>query len=151
MLELERIGNEVYFKGAKLKIDPQTSKGANKEYVNIEGLEGNIGENLGKKWYPLKKLNQGKNIVEDKDLKPREVKPGSYSKNKYTLTTEEQEEINKLQAQIDAIKEKAKERYVPKKTRVQDMSIEELEVFLAQKKAEQEALKLAELKKGKLN
>ena len=67
------------------------------------------------------------------------------------LTTEEQAEVDKLQAQIDAIIEKAKERYVPKKTRVQDMSIEELEVFLAQKKAEQETLKLAELKKGKLN
>ena len=117
--------------------------------MNIEGLEGNIGENLGKKWYPLKELKEGKNIVEDKDLKPRQVTQGSYSK--YTLTPEEQEEINKLQAQIDAIKEKAKLRYVPKKTKVEDMSIEELEVYLAQKKAEQEALKLAELKKGKLN
>ena len=62
MIELERIGNEVYCKGVKLKINPQTKKGPNQEYVNIEGLEGNIGENLGKKWYPLKKLNEGKNI-----------------------------------------------------------------------------------------
>ena len=147
MIELERIGNEVYCKGVKLKINPQTSKGSGNEVINIEGLEGN----LGKKWLSLKKLNKGKNIIEDKDLKPREVKPGSYSKNKYTLTIEEQAEVDKLQAQIDAIIAKAKERYVPKKTKVQDMSIEELEVYLAQKKAEQEALKLAELKKGKLN
>ena len=31
------------------------------------------------------------------------------------------------------------------------MSIEELETYLAQKKAEQKALELADLKKGKLN
>lgn len=149
MIELERIGNEVYCKGVKLTLVKQATKGPNQEYVIIEGLEGNIGPNLGKKHYQLKNLVEGINIIEDKDLKPRQVTQGSYSK--YTLTPEEQEEVNKLQAQIDAIKEQAKLRYVPKKTKVQDMSIEELEKYLEQKKAEQEALKLAELKKGKLN
>ena len=44
MIELERIGNEVYCKGVKLKINPQASKGPGNEVINIEGLEGNPGK-----------------------------------------------------------------------------------------------------------
>ena len=143
MIELERIGNEVYCKGVKLKINPQTSKGSGHEVINIEGLEGNPG----KKWLSLSLLKKGLNTFSDDKLQPKQVT----NHQKYSLTTEEKAEVDKLQAQIDAIIAKAKERYVPKKTKVQDMSIEELETYLAQKKAEQEALKLAELKKGKLN
>lgn len=143
MIELERIGNEVYCKGVKLKINPQASKGPGNEVINIEGLEGNPG----KKWLSLSLVKEGLNTFSDDKLQPKQVT----NHQKYSLTTEEQEEINKLQAQIDAIIAKAKERYVPKKTKIQDMSIEELETYLAQKKAEQEALELADLKKGKLN
>ena len=143
MIELERIGNEVYCKGVKLKINPQASKGPGNEVINIEGLEGNPG----KKWLSLSLLKEGLNTFSDDKLQPKQVT----NHQKYSLTTEEQAEVDKLQAQIDAIIAKAKERYVPKKTKVQDMSIEELEAFLAQKKAEQKALELAELKKGKLN
>lgn len=143
MIELERIGNEVYCKGVKLKINPQASKGTGNEVIYIEGLEGNPG----KKWLSLSLLEEGLNTFSDDKLQPKQVT----NHQKYNLTQEEQAEVDKLQAQIDAIIAKAKERYVPKKTKVQDMSIEELEVYLAQKKAEQKALELAELKKGKLN
>lgn len=123
MLKLERVGNEVYCEGRKLTIVPQTSKGANKEVVKIEGLEGSNG----KKWLSLSKLVEGENIFNDQDLVAREVSKG------YELTKEEQEEVDSLTNRITEIIENAKKRYVKpiKKTNINDMSKEELEQHIA--------------------
>lgn len=101
MLELERIDNEVFHNGRKLTIVAQATKGPGKEVVKVEGLEGSNGQ----KWISLSRLQPGINKIECQE---RNVT----LRKKYELTKEEQEEVNKLQAQIDAIIEKAKARYV---------------------------------------
>lgn len=100
MLELERKGDEVFCQNHKLTIVAQATKGVGKEVVKIEGLEGSNGQ----KWISLSRLKEGLNQIE---TQAREVS----SKN-YTLTFEEQQQINDLQAQIDAIIERARARYV---------------------------------------
>lgn len=100
MLELERKGDEVFYQNHKLTIVAQATKGIGKEVVKIEGLEGSNGQ----KWISLSRLKEGINQIE---TQAREV-----SSKSYTLTFEEQQQINDLQAQIDAIIEKAKARYV---------------------------------------
>lgn len=123
MLVLERKGNEVYFEGRKLTIVAQATKGPNQEVVKIEGLP----ESNGQKWISLRKLNEGLNELE---CQAKEVT----SYKKYELTNEEQETIKSLQAQIDEIIENAKKRYVPKHKRLEDMTIEELEAYIASRK-----------------
>lgn len=102
MLELERIGNEVFYKGQKLTIVDQATKGPNKESVKILGLP----ESNGQKWISLSKLSQGINELE---CNGRSVKS-----KKYVLTKEEEEEIKELESRINEIKAKAKARYVEK-------------------------------------
>lgn len=102
MLKLVRTGDEVYFEGRKLVINAQASKGPNNEVVKIEGLPGSNGQ----KWISLSRLKEGENEFECEARK--------FSKaQKYTLTAEEQEEVDRLQARIDEIIENAKSRYVP--------------------------------------
>ena len=103
MIVLTRRGNDVFFGNQKLTINPQQTKGPGKEVVKIEGLPGTNGQ----KWVSLSKLKEGDNKI---DCQGREV---TITK-KYVLTKEEQEKVNELQAQIDAIINKAKERYVAK-------------------------------------
>ena len=124
MLELVRKGNEVYYEGKKLTIVAQATKGPNKEVVKIADINS-----LGKKWISLNLLKEGSNIIEDKDLVGRQV-----STKDYQLTQDEQNQINELKAQIDAIIENAKKRYIPKSKKLEDMSIEELEAYIAQRK-----------------
>lgn len=104
MLKLTRKGNEVFFEGKKLTIVPQATKGPNKEVVKIAGLEGSNGQ----KWYALAKLKEGENEVE---CQGREV---VVTGKAYQLTEEESKKVKDLQAQIDAIIEAAKARYVAK-------------------------------------
>lgn len=103
MIVLTRKNNEVFFGSQKLTINAQQTKGPGKEVVKIEGLPGTNGQ----KWVSLSKLKEGDNEI---DCQGREV---TITK-KYILTKEEQEKVNELQAQIDAIINKAKERYVAK-------------------------------------
>lgn len=103
MIVLTRKGNEVFFGNQKLTINPQQTKGPNKEVVKIEGLPGTNGQ----KWVSLTRLVEGDNELE---CQGREV---TITK-KYVLTKEEQEEVNRLQARIDEIVEGAKKRYVAK-------------------------------------
>lgn len=103
MIVLTRRGNEVFFGNQKLTINPQQTKGPNKEVVKIEGLPGTNGQ----KWVSLTRLVEGDNELE---CQGREV---TITK-KYVLTKEEQEEVNRLQARIDEIVEGAKKRYIPK-------------------------------------
>lgn len=123
MLVLERKGQEVFYQGRKLTIVAQASKGDNKEVVKIEGLEGSNGQ----KWVSLTKLKEGINEVETQGK--------VMNSKKYVLTLEETQQIEALQAQIDAIIEVAKKRYVPHKD-IKEMSIEELENFIKLRKQE---------------
>lgn len=101
MIKLTRIENEVYFEGNKLRIVAQATKGPNMEVVNIAGLEGSNGQ----KWIMLKNVKEGEHEYETQG---RDVQVG------YKLTEEEQARIAELQAEIDTIKQAAKDRYVRK-------------------------------------
>ena len=99
MLVLERKGDEVFCNGRKLTINPQATKGPNKEVVKVDGLEGSNGQ----KWISLSRLNEGINEIE---CQAREITHSV----KYQLTADEQAKVDELQAQIDAIIEAAKAR-----------------------------------------
>ena len=94
-------GHEIIVNGIKCKVIRQESKGPNKEVVDIEKAVGTDWQ----KYISLSKLAEGS---QDVQLKPRKVVD---SKN-YTLTEEEKTQVEELQAQIDAIIENAKARYV---------------------------------------
>lgn len=100
MLILERKGCEVFCNGVKLKINPQKSKGENKEVVSIKGLEGSNGQD----WISLNKLQEGINEI---DTKKRVIKNGS----KYYLTEEERLRVEELDKEKENIIENAKKRY----------------------------------------
>lgn len=110
MLKLERKQDDVFYNGVKLKINAQASKGPNNEVVYVADLP----EANGQKWISLKKLHEGINELE---CQGREV---TISK-KYVLTPEEAQKVAELQAQIDAIINAAKSRYVPK-TNINDIN-----------------------------
>ena len=127
MLELKRIGCEVYYNDKKLTIVKQETKGPGKEVVKIDGLTGSNG----KKWLSLKLLQEGLNVIDDEQLKGRILSKG------YQLNDEEQSKVDELnnqiddiQSQIDEIINQAKERYKeenPKKVKkVKEKPIEEL-------------------------
>jgi len=86
-----------------LTIVKQASKGPGNEVVRIEGLPGSNGA----KWISLSKLVEGTNVVE---VKGKEITSGSG----YTLTKEEREQVEELEAQIKKIKDDARSRYVQK-------------------------------------
>jgi hypothetical protein len=119
MLVLTRKANEVYHDDVKLTIVEQATKGPGKEVVKIDGLDGSNGQ----KWISLSKLVEGKNEV---SCKGREVT----STGSYTLTPAEKLEVDALQLQIDAIKDAAKARYVPKSVDPSKMSADELEAYI---------------------
>lgn len=122
MLILEKTEDGVFCNGRKLTINAQASKGEGKEVVKIEGLEGSNGQ----KWVSLSKLKDGINEIE---CQARET-----NSKHYVLTTEEAAQVAELQAQIDAIIEVAKSRYVPRSKKLEDMTIEELEAYIAVRK-----------------
>lgn len=105
MITLVRSGNEVTCNSQKLTIVEQATKGPGNEVVKIEGLEGANGQ----KWVSLRKLQEGENQV---NTKGKEV----VATQSYTLNMAEKAEIDKLQARINEIKAKARERYVAKPT-----------------------------------
>ena len=103
MLVLERQNDKVYYNGVELKINKQASKGPGNEVVFVK----NCPEANGQTWVSLSRLKEGTNELE---CKAREFS----ATNKYTLTTEEAARIAEIQAEIDAIKDAAKARYVAK-------------------------------------
>jgi len=103
MLELVRQGKDVYFEGRKLTRVDQSSKGPNNEVIKIEGLPGANGQ----KWVSLRQLQEGTNQV---NTKGKEVS----ATQTYTLNMVEKEEIDRLTARINEIKENARKRYTPK-------------------------------------
>lgn len=122
-IELVRIGNEVFYNDVQLTIVKQATKGPGKEVVNIEKVPNSL-----QSWVSLSKLKEGKNVIETKKT--------NRTSSSYTLTKEEQEQVNKLQKQIDAIIEVAKKRFVPKSKSISEMSIEEIQEYLKTKKEE---------------
>ncbi len=131
MLELTRNGNVVSCNGIKLTIVEQKTKGPGNEVVKVEGLSGANGA----KWISLKKLKEGINQVE---LVAKEVT----STGSYTLTSEEKQEVDKLQSRIDEIKTQAKARYIPKAGFGIDptkATPEELEAYIAKLRASLES------------
>ena len=88
MLELKRIGSEVYCGDKKLTIISQSSKGDNKEVVIIENLRGSMGQ----KYTMLSNLVEG---INELNIIPK----GNY-------TSEELNELIDLYNQKDDIQEK---------------------------------------------
>ena len=103
VIELERVGRDVFYQGQKVRRVDQTSKGPNKEVLDIEKFVGPTYQ----KWVSLSTLSEGMNSIE---LKPRKIVE---SNKKYVLTQEEQSRVDELQSEIDSIIENAKKRYVP--------------------------------------
>lgn len=105
IVSIERDGLTIKVNGVKCPVNKQESKGPNKEVVNIKKVVGPQYQ----EWISLSRLQEG---VQEVELKPRkEVVLGA----KYTLTKEEQEEVDSLKARIEEIIEGAKKRYVPSK------------------------------------
>lgn len=106
MLVLEKIGEEVFYNGVKLKINKQQTKndGKGDPVVYVKDLP----EANGQKWVSVNKLREGENKIEC------QAHSRVTSSQKYELTQEEQERVNELQSEINAIINNAKKRYVPK-------------------------------------
>ena len=103
IVSIERDGLTIKVNGVECPVNKQESKGPNKEVVNIKKVVGPQYQ----EWISLSRLQEG---VQEVELKPRkEVVLGA----KYTLTKEEQEEVDSLKARIEEIIEGAKKRYVP--------------------------------------
>ena len=107
-IKLEKLNDKVYLidnnnNKIELKINRQASKGEGKEVVDLE----KVVDPKYQKWISLSRLIEGENIVE---LKPRK----EITIEKYTLTQEEQDEVDSLQNRINEIIENAKKRVIPK-------------------------------------
>jgi hypothetical protein len=127
MLKLTRKGDRVYHNNVELKINPQASKGPGAEVVKLSG----IADAEGREWISLSLLQEGENIFTSEDLKKRQRKGRDYE-----LTEEEQAQVDELQRQIDVIIDAARSRYVPPvKKKLEDMNLEELEAYIAMRKA----------------
>lgn len=133
-IELIRKGDEVFYQGMKLHINPQRTH--NYPIVEIEKL----GFTGYQKSIGLSTLKEGTNIV---TLKPQKI----VESKKLMLTLEEQQEIAELEAKIAEIKENARKRAPIKKTiSIADIKklspdeiqaqIAELEAYLATRKGE---------------
>ena len=120
-IELVKNGNEVYYNDMKVHINPQASK--NYPVVDLAKL----GFDDYQRYVALNSLKEGLNVIE---LKPRkQVATG------VVLTEEEKAQIAELEAKIEEIKENARKR-TPKKKRLEDMTIEELEEYIKVRKGE---------------
>lgn len=128
IVKLIRNNGEIYYNGVKLHINKQATKGIGHEYVDLDQVkDSNLAEY--QHHIRLAVLVEGENEIE---LKPRK----NISIEKYSLTEEEKAKIAEYQSKIDAIIEAAKARQPKKAKRVEDMSIAELEAYIAAKKLE---------------
>ena len=137
---------EVTRNGRKLQILKQESKGPGNEQVMLYKESDLVGY---QKYITVNRLEDGDNEIE---LKPqREVTLQS----KIIYTLEEQQELNTLKARIKEIEDAARSRIpVVSKTKslkaqLEEMSVEQLEWFLEQKRKEIESEKLSLIKGGK--
>ena len=131
LVKICKDGYEITVNGVKCPVIKQASKGEGKEVVKIEKVVGPSYQ----AYISLTKLVEGE---QDFEVAPHK----EVSSNRYTLTEEEQSKVDGLQAQIDAIIEVAKARFVPSvgKKKLSDYSIEELERIIEAKRQENEKL-----------
>jgi hypothetical protein len=129
-MELTRIGKDVYHNNVKLTRVDQASKGPNNEVIKIEGLPGSNGA----KWISLSKLKEGSNEIQ---VQGKVIT----STGSYTLTPQEKEEVDRLTARINQIKDAARSRYVgkPKFVDPTTMSPEALEEYITKLRMSLEA------------
>lgn len=120
-IELVKNDGKVYYEGKEVHINPQASK--NYPVVDLAKL----GFDEYQRYIALSSLEDGLNVVE---LKPRKQVTSTVA-----LTEEEKAQIAELEAKIAEIKENARKR-APIKKRLEDMSIEELEAYIAARKGE---------------
>lgn len=137
---------EVTRNGKKLPIQKQASKGPGNEQVVLY-KEPDLVEY--QKFVSLRRLGDGDNEIE---LQPRrDVKLQS----KVVYTSEELEALNALKAKIKEIEDAARSRMpVISKTKslkaqLEEMSVEQLEWLVEQKRKEIESQKLSLIKEGK--
>ena len=137
---------EVTRNGKKLPILKQASKGPGNEQV-ILYKEPDLVEY--QKFVGLRRLGHGDNEIE---LQPRREVA---LKSKVVYTLEEQQELDTLKARIKEIEDAAKSRMpVISKTKslkaqLEEMSVEQLEWLIEQKRKEIESKKLSLIKEGK--
>jgi len=122
-MNLVRKGRDVFHNEVKLTRVDQASKGPGNEVIKIEGLDGANGA----KWISLSKLVEGSNEIQ---VQGKVIT----STGSYTLTPQEKEEVDKLQARINQIKDAARSRYVskPKFIDPSKMTEEERELAIQQ-------------------
>ena len=109
-LVLIRKDRDVYFENKKLPRVDQSTKGPGNEVIKIDGLPNSNG----KKWISLNLLAEGVNELTctARDVTRHAQTPSQ--KRNYVLNADEQHIVTQLQAQIDAIINAAKARFIPK-------------------------------------
>ena len=126
VITFERNGMNVKVNGIECPISKQATKGDNKEVVNFKKV-------VGEGW----KYNRQLSLIPEGIS---ELTIGAIQETgckKYVLTKEEQARINELEAEIEAIKENARKRYIPATHKdIHKMSIEELEAYIELKKSQ---------------
>lgn len=138
-LILTRTGKDVYFEGRKLTRVDQSTKGPNNEVIKIDGLPNSNG----KKWISLGLLAEGDNSLTCTARDVTRHPQTATQKRNYTLTDGETAQVKALQAQIDAIIDAAKARFVPKP----DLSLDPSKMTLEERqKAVEQIMKFYNLK-----
>ena len=145
-LQFNKSTGEVTRNGRKLQILKQEKKGPGNEQVMLYKEPDLVGY---QKFIAVRRLEDGDNEIE---LKPqREVK----LQPKVVYTLEEQQELDTLKARIKEIEDAARSRIpVVSKTKslkaqLEEMSVEQLEWLVEQKRKEIESEKLNLIKVGK--
>ena len=123
IVKIEKDGYTIKVNGVLCPVVKQETKGVGKEVVKITKA-------VGPEWQAYISLSRLVEGEQEFEVAPHKV----VESTRYSLTDEEAAEVRELQARIDAIIENAKAR-TPKKKRLEDMSIEELEAYIAARKA----------------
>jgi len=135
IVKISRDGYKVLVDGVQYHINPQTSKGPGNEIVELKKMNHpELQQSIS-----LSKIPDGC-VDFEFELAPRKEVT---SKKDYELTEDEQKQVNELQAQIDAIKDAARARYIPSKAKAKDpnkMSAQELKDYIASLEARKEEL-----------
>lgn len=133
-IEIIKNGYEIMVENVRCKVITQASKGEHKEVVNIEPAVGDKWQ----KYISLSKLIDGTQTYEINERRETSTKL-------YKLTIDEQNEIDALQAKIDAIIENAKKRYVKpidmNKVDITKLTKEQKAILIAQLEAQRDALR----------
>ena len=134
-IELQYVNGHVYYNNIELRINKQASKGAGNEVIDLKHVPE--ARELNRKWLSLSKLHEGSNTIE---LEASNRTQTTSNQKDYVLNSDEQTQINELnaqiatlQSQIDTIIATARARYVaaPESVDVTQLSDEQLKDYLA--------------------